>query len=86
MNRLTGFRYFKKACREANQLSKYNNGKRYRVYLFDEYRIWCHEDITRMKNQRVISKHEETGILSKNCFYDTQTGVNTHPHFSNRKL
>ena len=86
MKRHTGFRYFKRACRQARKLSKENNGKRYRVYLFDEYRVWSRDDIQRMKNQGVVSKKEETGILSKNCFYDTQTGVNTHPKFSNRKI
>jgi len=86
MKRRAGFRYFKRACREARELSKDNNGKRYRVYLFDEYRVWSHDDVTRMKNQGVISKKEETGILSKNCFYDSQTCVNTHPQFSNRKI
>jgi nucleoside-triphosphatase THEP1 len=86
MNRRTGFRYFKRACRKANRLSKENDGKRYRVFLFDKYRVWTREDVQRMKNQGIISKKEETGILSKNCFYDTTTGVNTHPQFSNRKI
>ena len=85
MNRLTKFKYFKKACREANRLS-IENGKRYRVFLSDQYRVWTRDDIQRMKNQGIVSKKEETGILSKNCFYDTQTGVNTHPQFSNRKI
>ena len=71
MNRLTKFRYFKKACHEARKLSKENDGKRFRVFLFDKYRVWSREDIQRMKNQGVISKKESTGILSKNCFYDT---------------
>ena len=39
-----------------------------------------------MKNQGIVSKKEETGILSKNCFYDTMTDTNTHPVFSNRKV
>lgn len=86
MNRRAGFKYFKKACCQARQLSKDNNGKRYRVFLFDEYRVWSRDDIQRMKNQGVVSKKEETGILSKNCFYDTMTDSNTHPQFSNRKV
>ena len=84
--KLTGFKYFRKACREAKKLSKENDGRRYRVFLFDEYRVWTRDDIQRMKNQGLISKRENTGILSKNCFFDTQTGVNTHPKFSNRKI
>lgn len=86
MNRLTKFKYFKKACREAHRLSKENDGKRFRVFLFDKYRVWSREDIQRMKNHGVISKKESTGILSKNCFYDTLTCTNTHPQFSNRKI
>jgi len=86
MNRLTKFKYFKKACREANRLSKENDGKRFRVFIFDEYRVWSRDDIQRLKNQGVLSKKEQTGILSKNCFYDTLTRTNTHPSFSNRKV
>ena len=86
MNRRTGFKYFKRECKRARQYSKDNDGKRYRVYLFDEYRALCRDDIQRMKNQGVLSKHEETGILSKNCFFDTMTNTNTHPQFSNRKI
>lgn len=86
MNRRTGFRYFKRECKRARQYSKNNDGKRYRVYLFDGYRALCRDDIQRMKNQGILSKRDETGILSKNAFYDTQTGANTHPEFSNRKI
>ena len=86
MKRRTGFRYFKKACIEARQLSKDNDGKRYRVFLFDEYRVWSRDDIQRMKNQGLLSKKQETGILSKYCYFDTQTNTNTHPKFSNRKV
>lgn len=86
MNRRMGFKYFKRECKRARQYSKDNDGKRYRVYLFDKYRALCREDIQRMKNQGIISKHDETGVLSKNSFYDTLTNTNTHPQFSNRKV
>jgi len=86
MNRKANFRHFKKAVHQAEYLSIQNDNKRYRVFLFDEYRVWTRDDIQRMKNQGLISKRENTGILSKNCFFDTQTGVNTHPKFSNRKI
>lgn len=85
MTRLTKWRYFRRECRRADRLAKDSN-KRYRVYLFDRYRALSREDIQRMKNYGQISKKEQTGILSKNAFYDTQTGANTHPEFSNRKL
>ena len=85
LNRLMGWKYFKQECRRADEMAHFN-GKRYRVYLFDRYRALCGDDIQRMKNQRILSKHNNTGILSKCAFYDTQTGANTHPDFSNRKL
>lgn len=84
--KLTGFKYFRKACREAKKLSKENDGRRYRVFLFDEYRVWSREDIQRMKNRGVLSKKQETGLLSKQVLYDTLGHSNLHPTFSNRKL
>ncbi len=85
MLRLQKFRYFKKECRLAEQLSKEKN-IRFRVYLFDRYRALSREDIIRMKNHGVISKKEETGMYSKLVLYDTLTHANTHPDFSNRKI
>lgn len=85
LNKLAGFKYFKRECKHADEMARFNK-KRYRVYLLDRYRALSREDIQRMKNQGILSKKDETGILSKNAFYDTQTGANTHPEFSNRKL
>jgi hypothetical protein len=85
MNKLAGWKYFKRECRHANHMAKYNN-KRYRVYLFDKYRALSRDDVQRMKNYGQLSKKDSTGILSKNAFYDTQTGANTHPDFCNRKI
>lgn len=85
MNRLQGFRYFKRECRKAERLAD-ENGIRYRVYLFDRYRALSREDIIRMKNHGVISKKQETGMYSKMVLYDTLTHANTHPDFSNRKI
>ena len=85
LNKLAGFKYFKRECRHADEMARFNS-KRYRVYLLDRYRALSREDIQRMKNYGQISKHDETGILSKNAFYDTLTKANTHPEFSNRKL
>lgn len=85
MNRLMGFKYFKRECKRADEMAEYT-GKRYRVYLFDRYRALCGDDIQRMRNQRMLAKHDNTGILSKKVYYDTQMKANTHPEFSNRKL
>lgn len=85
LNKLAGFKYFKRECRRADEMAHFNN-KRYRVYLLDKYRALSRDDIQRMKNYGQLSKKDETGILSKNAFYDTQTKTNTHPDFSNRKL
>jgi len=86
MNRKTNFRYFKKAVHQAEYLSIQNNNKRYRVFLFDEYRALSREDIQRMKNRGILSKKQETGLLSKQVLYDTLGHSNLHPTFSNRKL
>lgn len=85
MNRLAAFKYFKRECQRADEMAHFNK-KRYRVYLFDRYRALSREDIQRMKNYGQLSKKDNTGILSKNAFYDTQTCANTHPEFCNRKL
>jgi len=86
MNRKANFRHFKKAVHQAEYLSIQNDNKRYRVFLFDEYRVWSREDIQRMKNRGVLSKKQETGLLSKQVLYDTLGHSNLHPTFSNRKL
>lgn len=85
MNRLAGWKYFKRECHRADEMAHFNN-TRYRVYLFDKYMALSREDIQRMKNYGILSKKNETGILSKSAFYDTQTKANTHPEFFNHKL
>lgn len=85
MNRLTGWKYFRRECRRANEMAHFNK-KRYRVFLLDKYRALSRDDVQRMKNYGQLSKREATGILSKNAFYDTETRANTHPEFSNRKI
>lgn len=83
INRKANFRHFKREVRNARKLAKLT-GKRYRVYLFDEYRALSREDIQRMKNRNVIDKKQQTGMLSDMVLYDTLTDSNTHPKFSNR--
>lgn len=85
MNRLQGFRYFKRECLEAERLAR-ETGKRYRVYLFDRYRAYSREDICLMKNRGIISKKQETGMYSKMVLYDTLTHTITHPDFLNHKI
>lgn len=83
MERLADFKHFKKACKRAEIMAQ-DSRKRYRVFLFDRYYAWCKEDITRFKNRGVLSKEQETGILSSSVLYDTQGHANLHPQFSDR--
>ncbi len=83
--RLQSFKHFRRECRRAERYAR-ETGKRYRVYLFDRYRAFSREDIIRMKNYGIISKKQHTGMYSRLVLYDTLTGANTHPEFSNRKI
>ena len=85
MNRHTKFWYFKRECRRARTLAK-DTGVRHRVYLFDKYMAVSRGDIIRLKRHGFLDKKSSTGMLAKTVLYDTLTGANTHPQFSNRKV
>ena len=84
LDRKAGFRHFRRACRRAERYSALNNGKTYKVYLFDEYKVWSKDDIVFMKNRGVIARNENVGILSRNIFYTTDGHHNLHPKFRDR--
>ena len=62
-----------KAIREANRLSKKNNGRRYRVFFFGyEYRVWDRWQIKEQKRIGLLKKDRKVGEdFDKICFYDT---------------
>ena len=55
INRLAGFKCFKRECKRADEMARFNN-KRYRVYLLDRYRALSREG---------YSTHEKSGIIIK---------------------
>jgi hypothetical protein len=85
MNRLAGWKYFKRECRRADEMAHFNN-KRYRVYLYDKYVSLTSDDVVALKQQKQLCKSQNLGVLSKNAFYDTQNHIITHPEFKNRKI
>jgi hypothetical protein len=82
------FRTFRKECQRAETLSADNNGRRFRVFKSKDgsYNALSGENITFLRNRRVIRSNSDMGLLSKSCLYDTQTHTNLHPVYLNIDL
>lgn len=67
-----------KAIKEANRLSKQNNGRRYRVFFFGyKYRVWDRWQIKEQKRIGLLKKDRKVGEdFDKICFYDTDNPQN----------
>lgn len=82
------FRRFRRECQRAERLSADHNGKRFRVFKTtkDRYQAWSGDNITLLKNRKLIFKKSDMGLLSKSCLYDTLTHTNLHPVYLNVDL
>lgn len=82
------FRRFRRECQRAENLSTENNGRRFRVFKItkDRYKALSGENITLLRNRKLIFKKTDLGVLSKGCLYDTLTHTNLHPVYLNVDL
>ena len=82
------FRRFCRECQRAENLSADNNGKRFRVFKTtkDKYQALSGDNITFLRQRKVLKTKKDMGLLSKSCLYDTLTHTNLHPVYLNADL
>lgn len=82
------FRSFCRECQRAENLSADHNGKRFRVFKTskDKYQALSGDNITFLRQRKVLKTKKDMGLLSKSCLYDTLTHTNLHPVYLNADL